>query len=258
MPTAPDAPWLFPLLFMTGLAAGWVNAITGGGGLVVLPIFLAVGVPPHLALGTNMLQSSAGTLAAAYTFVHQRQVNLREAALGIVCTVAGAVGGVVAVQQLVPTVLKDLLPLVLAGIVIYTACAPRVGLMDTRPTMAPGVFYPLAGMALGFFDGCIGAGAGSLWAMAFVMGLGFNLAKATAYAKVMNVASNVAAFTLFLGYGSVWLAAGLVMALGQVIGGVLGAHLVMHKGAGFVRPLYLIVVIALLLKLLYERFSGMD
>jgi hypothetical protein len=74
--------------------------------------------------------------------------------------------------------------------------------------------------------------------MVFVMGLGCNLAKATAYAKVMNVASNIAAFTLFLGYGSVRLAAGLVMALGQVVGGVLGAHLVMQKGAGFVRPLY--------------------
>jgi uncharacterized membrane protein YfcA len=257
MPTAPDAPWLFPLLFLTGLAAGWVNAITGGGGLVVLPVFLAVGVPPHLALGTNMLQSSAGTLAAAYAFVRQRQVNLREVVLGIVCTVVGAVGGVVAVQHLAPTVLKDVLPLALAGIVIYTVCAPRVGLVDTRPTMSPGVFYPLAGIALGLFDGCIGAGAGSLWAVAFVMGLGYNLAKATAYAKVMNVASNAAAFTLFLGYGSVWLAAGLVMAVGQVVGGILGAHLVMHKGAGFVRLLYLIVVIALLLKLLYERFSGM-
>jgi uncharacterized protein len=256
MATTLDAPWLFPLLFMTGLAASWVNAITGGGGLMVLPVFLAEGMPPHLALGTNMLQSSAGTLAAAYTFVRQRQVNLREAAPSIVCTVAGAVGGVIAVQHLAPALLNDLLPLVLAGIVIYTACAPRVGLVDTRPALSPGVFYPLAGITLGFFDGCIGAGAGSLWAMAFVMGLGFNLAKATAYAKVMNVASNVAAFTLFLGYGSVWLAAGLVMAVGQVVGGVLGAHLVMHKGAGFVRPLYLIVVIALLLKLLYERFAG--
>jgi uncharacterized protein len=257
MPTALDAPWLFPLLFMTGLAAGWVNAITGGGGLVVLPVFLAVGVPPHLALGTNMLQSSAGTLAAAYTFMRQGQVNLREAVPGIVCTVAGAVGGVVAVQHLAPTVLKDLLPLVLAGIVIYTACAPRVGLVDTRPTLSPAVFYPLAGIALGFFDGCIGAGAGSLWAMALVMGLGFNFSKATAYAKIMNAASNVAAFTLFLGYGSVWLAAGLAMALGQIVGGVLGAHLVIDKGAAFVRPLYLIVVIALLLKLLYERVAGM-
>jgi uncharacterized protein len=233
-----------------------VNAITGGGGLVVLPVFLAVGVPPHLALGTNMLQSSAGTLAAAYAFVRQGQANLREAWLGIGCTIIGALGGVVTVQHLAPMILKDVLPLVLAGIVIYTACSPRVGLMDARPMLRPGVFYPLAGTGLGFFDGGIGAGAGSLWAMAFVLGLGFNLAKATAYAKVMNVASNVAAFTLFLGYGSVWLAAGLVMALGQIVGGVLGAHLVMHKGAGFVRPLYLIVVMALLLKLLYERFTG--
>ena len=157
-------------------------------------------------------------------------------------------------QHLASTVLKDMLPLVLAAIVIYTACSPRVGLVDTWPTMSPSIFYPLAGIGLGFFDSCIGVGAGPLWAMAFVVGLGFNLEKATAYAKVMNAASNVAAFTLFLGYGSVWLAAGLVMALGQIVGGVLGAHLVIHKGAGFVRPLYLIVVIALLLKLLYERF----
>ena len=233
-----------------------MNAITGGGGLVVLPVFLAAGVPPHLALGTNMLQSSAGTLAAAFAFVRQGQVNLREAWLGIVCTIIGAVGGVVAVQHLAPTVLKDVLPLVLAGIVIYTACSPRLGLVDTRPTMSPGVFYPLAGIALGFFDGGIGAGAGSLWAMAFVMGLGFNLSKATAYTKVMNAASNVAAFTLFLGYGSVWLTAGLVMAIGQIVGGVLGAHLVIDRGAGFVRPLYLMVVIALLLTLLYERVAG--
>jgi uncharacterized membrane protein YfcA len=116
MPTAPDAPWIFPLLFMTGLAAGWVNAITGGGGLVVLPVFLAVDVPPYLALGTNMLQSSVGTLAAADAFMSHRQVNLREVALGIVCTVVGAVGGVVAVQHLAPTALKDVLPLALAGI----------------------------------------------------------------------------------------------------------------------------------------------
>jgi uncharacterized membrane protein YfcA len=163
---------------------------------------------------------------------------------------------VVVVQYLAPTVLTDVLLLVLAGIVLYTACSARAGLADTRPTTSPGVFYPLSGAGLGIFDGCIGAGAGALWAMAFVMGLGFNLAKATAYAKVMNVASNVAAFTLFLGYGSVWLAAGLVMGLGQMIGGVLGAHVVIDEGAGLVRPLYLLVVIALLLKLLYTRVSG--
>ena len=126
MATTLDVQWFFPLLFVTGLGAGWVNAITGGGGLVVLPVFLAAGVPPHPALGTNMLQSSAGTLSAAYAFVRQRQVCLREVALGIVCTIAGAAGGgVVAVQHLAPTVLKDMLPLVLAAIVIYTACSPR-------------------------------------------------------------------------------------------------------------------------------------
>jgi uncharacterized protein len=249
-----DTLWLWPLLFITGLAAGWVNAITGGGGLVVLPVFLVLGFPPHFALGTNMLQSSAGTLAAAYAFLHHQQVNLREARWGMVCTLAGAVGGVVAVQHLDPTALKNLLPVALAGIVISVLCSPRLGVAAAQPRMPHGAFYLLAGLTLGFFDGFIGAGAGMLWTMAFVVGLGFNLTKATAYTKVMNATSNVAAFTLFLYYGSVWLAAGLVMALGQIVGGVLGAYLVIKKGAGWVRPLYLTVVILLLLKLLYERF----
>jgi uncharacterized membrane protein YfcA len=118
-------------------------------------------------------------------------------------------------------------------------------------SLALAVFYLLVGLGLGFFDGCIGAGAGALWAAAFVVGRGFNLAKATAYAKLVNATSNVAAFMLFLAYGSVWLSAGLVMALGQLVGGMLGAHLVMKRGANVVRPLHLSVVVHL--KLLYER-----
>lgn len=251
----PDALWLFPLLFATGLTAGWVNAMTGGGGLMVLPIFLAVGFPPHLALGTNMLQSSAGTLVAAYIFLGHGQVDLKDVRWGIVWTVMGTIGGVVAVQRLDPAVLKELLPLVFAGIVIYTVWRPQVGVVNSRPRMSSRTFYVLAGLGLGFFDGFIGAGAGALWALAFVVGLGFNLAKVTAYTKIMNATSNVVAFALFLVYGSVWLTAGLVMALGQLIGGTLGAHLVMKGGARVVRPLYLTVVVLLLLKLLYERYS---
>jgi uncharacterized membrane protein YfcA len=118
--------------------------------------------------------------------------------------------------------LKDLLLLVLLGIVLYSVCQRRMGIEDAPPRMSCHMFYLLAGLGLGFFDGCIGAGAGALWAAAFVVGWGFNLAKATAYAKLVNATSNVAAFTLFLAYGSVWLSAGLVMALGQLVGGCSG------------------------------------
>jgi uncharacterized membrane protein YfcA len=228
--------------------------VTSGGGLVVLPIFLAVGFPPHLALGTNMLQSSAGTLAAAYTFVRHGQVDLSEAQIGIAWTLVGAVAGVIAVERVDPMVLKNLLPLVLVGIVLSSVCQPRMGAEDVPVRMSRHVFYLFAGLGLGFFDGCIGAGAGTLWA-AFVARRGFTLAKATAYSKLMNATSNVAAFTLFLGYGSVWLAAGLVMALAQMVGAVLGARLVMRAGARVVRPIYPSVLVLLLLKLLYERSS---
>lgn len=201
-----------------------------------------------------MLQSSAGTLAAAYTFVRHGQVDLSEARIGIAWTLVGAVSGVVAVERLDPIILKDLLPLVLVGIMLYSMCQPRMGVEDVPGRMSRHVFYLVSGLGLGFFDGFIGAGAGALWAAAFVLGRGVNLAKATAYAKLVNAISNVTAFTLFLAYGSVWLAAGLVMALGQLVGGVLGARLVMKGGARVVRPIYLSVVVLLLLKLLYERY----
>lgn len=249
-----DAPWLLPLLFSAGLAAGWLGAVAGGSGLIALPILLAVGAPPHVAMGTNMLQSSFGNFAATYAFMRRSFIDLNKVRLGVVFTILGAATGAFGVQQLAPDFLKGLLPIVLLTLVIFTLRRRQLGLTDVAPTVPKTVFYVAGGFLLGLYDAGIGAGAGALWTMAFVSGLGFNVAKATAYATALNLSSNIVALSIFLFYDSVWVIPGLIMAAGQVVGGVLGAGQVVTRGAVFVRPIYFAAVIMLLLKLIYDRF----
>ena len=177
-------------------------------------------------------------------------MTVRDVRPGAFSTIAGAAIGVVAVHHMPAQHIRNLLPVVLLGIVILLLLAPRAGIDNPAHRMPTAVFYLVAGFPLGFLDGFVGAGAGTLWAAAFVGGLGFNLSKATAYAKVMNAISNVTAFSLFLTYSSVWVSAGFTMALGQLWGGVLGARQVNIRGAAFVRPVYLMAVTALLIRLL--------
>lgn len=247
-----DSIGLLCTLFVAGMAAGLVDSITGGGGLIALPVLLATGMPPHLAMGTNMFQSSFGSLAAAYIYISKGSVQLREVRLGVGFTFLGSAAGAMMVRDVDARALNVLLPIVVFAVFIYTVLAYPVLTVDARPRVQQRLFYGLVGSALGFYDGFIGAGAGSLWAMAFVIGLGFNLAKATAYTKPVNLTSNVTAFLLFLTNGSVWLAGGASMAAGQLLGATVGAGLVVKKGARFVRPFYIAVVMLLLLKLAYN------
>lgn len=118
--------WLLPFLAAAGFVAGWLGALTGAGGLVALPVLLAVGVPAHLALGTNMLQSSVGTVAAAVGFLRLRSVTIRDVRPGAFSTIAGAAIGVVAVHHVPAQHIRNLLPVVLLGIVILLLLARRL------------------------------------------------------------------------------------------------------------------------------------
>jgi hypothetical protein len=110
------------------------------------------------------------------------------------------------------------------------------------------------GLGLGFYDGFFGPGTGTFWAMAYMLGLGFNLTRATAYTKVMNFASNLSSLAFFLLGRNVLWGAGLSMGLGELLGARLGSRLVIAKGARFIRPIFISAVLALTLKLLYDAY----
>ncbi len=174
----------FPLLFVTALVAGLVDSIAGGGGLVTVPVLLAVGIPPHLVLGTNKLQSTCGSLTATGHYFREGLIDLRDAGAGVAATAAGAIAGSWSVQQLSPAFLNRAIPIVLIVIAIYTLGAGRFGHADGRAHMKRTPFFLMFGLSLGFYDGFFGPGTGSFWALAFVAVLGMNLMRATAYSRV--------------------------------------------------------------------------
>jgi len=246
--------YLYPILFLAGLIAGTVDSIAGGGGLITLPVILGLGIPPHAALGTNKFQSSFGSFTASVHYVHKGGVDLRSGIRGILFTLIGTVAGAWSVQQVDGSILNNIIPVLLAAIVIYTFIKPDLGEVNQKPKMTENAFYFLFGLMFGFYDGFFGPGVGSFWAFAFVAFLGYNLQMATGYTKVMNFTSNIVSVVLFAIGGNIYFTAGIVMAAGQIIGARIGSGLVIKRGAKFVKPVFITIVVITMVKLIYSSF----
>ena len=250
------SPEIFlPLLFGAAFVAGLVDATAGGGGLITVPILMGIGLPPQVALGTNKLQASFGSGSAMLHFVRAGTVKLSDCWIGIFWTTVGASLGVWAVQLLDATVLKFLIPWLLAGIALYTLFSPRLGAEDSHARMKPGLFYLLFGLSIGFYDGFFGPGTGSFWTMALMMLLGYSMMRATATTKVMNFTSNFVALIFFLAVGQVRFVEGIVMGVGQFLGARVGSRLVIKRGTAFIRPVFITMVLALVGRLIYLNFK---
>ncbi len=246
----------YPLLFLAGLVAGFVDAVAGGGGMITLPVLLATGMSPADALGTNKLQSTFGSTAATWHYAAAGLVHLKDCYHGIVFTAIGAALGTWAVRQIDADILRQLIPWLLIAIVLYTVLRPNLGADDVRPSMEHKTFHLVFGLTHGFYDGSFGPGTGSFWAMAYMLGLGFNLARATAYTKVMNCTSNWVSLIVFTMGGHVQWTAGLVMGVGQLIGARIGAGMVVKRGTGFIRPVFITMVMILTARLLWQNFMA--
>lgn len=243
-------------LWLAGLLAGFVDAIAGGGGIISLPALLATGMPPHLALGTNKLQGTFGSMTAAVNYSRKGLVNFQEVPTGVVLTALGALAGTITVQDLSPAFLQHIILILLAGVFLYTLFCPNMGKMERRPSMAAPVFLGCTGLFLGFYDGFFGPGTGSFWVISLVLVLGLDLKKATAHTKIFNFTSNVVALGAFFTGHHVLVSAGLLMGAGQMLGAFLGSRLVIQKGTGFVRLFFLIVVAATIMKLAYATYAA--
>jgi len=247
--------WHLPLLFAVGLAAGFVDSIAGGGGLITLPVLLNLGLDPRHALGTNKLQATFGSASAAWHYAQAGTVPPRDCTRGFLLSFIGAVLGTLVVQQVDPSFLKRTIPVLLLAVALYTLLRPKLGAEDLHPRMARGAFDLIFGLLIGFYDGFFGPGTGTFWAMAFMLGLGFNMTRATGYSKVMNFASNISSLAFFLAGGYVAFAAGLTMGVGQVLGAKVGARMVITRGTRFIRPIFISVVLVLTIKLLYDAYG---
>ncbi|KGQ69827.1 hypothetical protein OA57_09315 [Chelonobacter oris] len=243
---------IYALLFAVAVIAGFIDAIAGGGGLIVIPVLLAVGMPPAMALGTNKLQACGGSLSASWYFVRRKAVNLNEISILIVLTFLGAVAGTILVQQIDTGFLRKILPFLIFAIGIYFLVTPKLGESDKQRRISYWGFAVTAGFGVGFYDGFFGPGAGSFYSLAFVTLLGFNLAKATAHAKVLNFTSNFASLIFFIIGGQVMWFLGFIMLLGQFLGARLGAKMVLSKGQKLIRPMVVVVAFIMATKLAFD------
>ncbi|MEN8212917.1 MAG: TSUP family transporter [Pseudomonadota bacterium] len=239
-----------PLLLIVGVVAGFVDAIAGGGGLVSLPALLWAGLPPVEALATNKLQGTAGTFTATLNYIRHRLIKPRQLLLAIGCTALGAAAGALAVQQLSSTLLAQLIPWLLIGFALYFLLSPRMDGRQHPQRISLLPFSVIIGFSVGFYDGFFGPGAGSFFTLAFVLLLGYSLPQAVGGTKLLNFTSNLVALLVFiLGGKIVWLV-GLAMAGGQMIGAYAGSHLAVRHGAVLIRPLLVVVSVAMSVKLL--------
>ena len=246
--------WQYPLLFLAALAAGFVDSIAGGGGLITIPVLLSCGIDPQSTLGTNKLQASFGSGSATWHYAAAGTVELRDCVRGFFITFAAAAFGAIAVQQVGPNFLRKAIPVLMVAVAIYLVLKPRMGERDLHARLPRPAFDLTFGLLIGFYDGFFGPGTGTFWAMAYVLGQGFNLTKATGYTKVMNFASNLSSLIFFILGGKVLFLVGLLMGSGQLLGARLGSRMVIQQGTRFIRPIFLTVVFALILKLLFDAY----
>ncbi|MDO4698191.1 MAG: TSUP family transporter [Pasteurellaceae bacterium] len=244
---------ILALLFAAALVAGLIDAIAGGGGLITIPALLSVGIPPAVALGTNKLQACGGSFSASFYFVRKKAVDLRQIWLLILLTFLGASGGTILVQLIDIDALKTLLPFLILLIGIYFLFSPTITDNDSKQRIGYPLFAFTAAVGIGFYDGLFGPATGSFFTLAFILLLGFNLTKSVAHAKVLNFTSNIASLIFFMIGGAILWKVGLVMMIGQIIGGNIGARMVVTKGKKIIRPLIVVMSFTMVAKMLWDQ-----
>jgi uncharacterized membrane protein YfcA len=248
--------WQYLLLTLAGAAAGFIDAIAGGGGLIALPALLWAGLPPQVALGTNKLQSTCGTLLAVTHYTRAGLIEWRSLRLAAGVTFVTAAGGAWAAAIMDPAVLRRIVPVLLVAVAIYTALNRKLGEHPRLPRIGMTAFALLFGTLLGFYDGFFGPGTGSFWMLACVLTLGQQLRAATGTTKALNLASNIAALITFALARCLRFDVGLAMIAGQLAGARLGSKLVITHGSRIIRPLFILTALALALRLAWQAIFG--
>ena len=243
---------------LASLFAGFVDAIVGGGGLILVPALFSVfpNAAPATLFGTNKGAAVWGTAWA--TVQYAKKVQMRWAALlpAALAALAGSAAGAWAVTLVSAGGLRRALPFVLLAVLLYTLARKDMGRHHTPhfSGRAEALVASALGLVIGFYDGFFGPGTGSFFVFLFVRLLGYDFLNASASAKLLNTATNVSALTLFALTGHVWWHIAVVMAVANVLGSLLGTRLALKHGAGFVRWVFIAVVSALILKTGYDAF----
>jgi len=237
------------------LAAGWIDAVVGGGGLLQLPALLLVpGITPVEALATNKLASLFGTTTSAVTWTRRARPDLGTALPMAAVALVGSYGGANLAALLPAAAFKPVVVAALVIVAIVTVAFPTLGSISAL-RHSRGRHHLIAGLlgaVIGFYDGLIGPGTGTFLIITIITALGYDFVLASAKAKIVNVATNVGALLFFIPHGHVLWALALGMGLANMAGGYLGSRMAIARGNRFIRIAFLAVVAVLIVKLGYD------
>lgn len=243
--------WIILICVVAAFLAGFVDAVAGGGGLIQLPVLLWTFPTAPLAsiLGTNKAVSIVGTSTAANTYRKQIQVNAKQLVPMMSAAFVGSLFGALLATSVSREIFEPIILVILIAVGTFTMLRPDFGKIETNRDVSPAL-VPLIGLIIGFYDGLIGPGTGMFLLFSLVSFVGTSFLGASAIAKFVNVATNLAALIIFIPGGHViWLVAAL-MAPANLIGGYLGARTALDRGSSFVRLVFLGMLVALIVRLI--------
>lgn len=247
-------PGILAILALVAFTAGFIDAIAGGGGLLTIPALLTAGLPPHLVLGTNKLCATFGSATASYTFYRRKLFapgQWRNALLG---TAVGALLGAALAQWLPSAWLNQMLPVVVfaCGLYLLFGRTPQTSHLTEQP-IARLRQWP-QGLGLGFYDGVAGPGTGAFWTVSSLLLYPLDLLRASGVARSMNFVSNACALMVFIISGQVAWLLGISMGLALMAGAFIGARTAIKGGSRFIRPVFILVVLALTARLVWQHW----
>ncbi|UWS00236.1 TSUP family transporter [Phaeobacter inhibens] len=243
---------LLLLLMAAGFAAGFIDAVAGGGGLITVPVLLLAGANPITALATNKIQGLFGAATAAISYSRGGHVDLRAQAGSALIAGLASICGALLISVLPTTWIRWILPLLLIGIAVFFATKKGLDDSDRVRRLSPTLFAVTIVPLCGLYDGLLGPGAGSFYMLGFVSLAGFGILRATAHTKLLNFASNAGALLAFAFVATPWWGVGLAMGAAQIVGARVGAGIAQKQGARMIKPLLVLTSVVLALRLLWD------
>lgn len=232
-----------------------VDAIAGGGGLITLTAYVAVGLPPQMALGNNKFAAASGTTIACWRYIRKDQVDWKVGTFAILFSLAGSALGSALATRFADIYLHYLLIFLVPVIAVFIMLKPDFGQAKPMEARTAIPLSALAGLVLGAYDGFFGPGTGMFLTIIFTSIIGLDLLRSVGTAKVVNLASNVAALATFIRFGNIDYTIAIPCAISAIIGGYIGSGMAIRGGVKVIRPVMLLVLGLLLLKVVASTFG---
>lgn len=247
---------IYKLIFLciAGFLAAFVDSIAGGGGIISVPSYMIVGLPTHIALGTNKFAATMGSLTSSINFIRSGNCNFKLLKIVAPFTLIGSILGVKTVLLIDESFLQPLVLVLILAIGIYTFFSKSLGEEDnfkglTNKNLCLSI---LLGFSLGFYDGFFGPGTGTFLVFGFINILGLNFLKASANARVLNFVSNISALVTFAISGNINYLIGIPVCIFMILGAKIGTKLAINKGNKIIKPIFITMAMAVAVKMLFQ------